>query len=219
MKKKVLLVLISGLIIVYSLVPDHKAEAFEAYESGKYISSAYAFELLETQQGDYNAANAYYRAGEYEKSLLLYQNIRSSDPLFKAQLYFNMANCYIRLQEFEKAREHIHFSLRLHYDKAAVDNLHFIADAQEQDHMLSGRQKGKKRVQDSATADSTQKEKKTGGGSNQQSDAERSKGAGSQGKKAKGDPQLSFSPKGKSRLSSKQYELINSRSIHETQPW
>ncbi len=218
MKKRVLLGVI-GLIVVYSVIPDRKSDAFEAYAAGEYLPSAYAFELLESKAGDYNAANAYYKAGEYEKALLLYQNLRSSDPLFKAQLYFNMANCFIRLQEFEKAREHLRFSLRLHYDRLAIENLHFIAYAQEQDHMLSGRQKGKKRAQESAAENSDQKERKTGGGSNQQSDADRSKGGGNQGKKAKSDPRLSFSPKGKSRLSSKQYELINSRSIHETQPW
>jgi len=207
------------LLLVYSVIPNHKKDAFKAYESGKFLSSAHAFEFLESGEGDYNTANAYYKAGEYEKALLIYQSIRSSDPLFNARLYFNMANCYIRLQEFEKARENLRFSLRLHYDRLAIENLHFIALAEEQDHMLSGRQKGKKRAQESAAENSTQKERKTGGGSNQQSEAERSKGAGNQGKKAKSDPRLSFSSKSKSRLSSKQYELINARSINETQPW
>ncbi|RLA68947.1 MAG: hypothetical protein DRG24_09280 [Epsilonproteobacteria bacterium] len=217
MKKVIFIAVV--LFLVYSVIPNHKNDAFNAYEAGEYLPSAHAFELLESGKGDYNAANAYYKAGEYEKALLIYQSIRSSDAFFKAKLYFNMANCYIRLQEFEKAREHLRFSLRLHYDRFAIENLHFIASAGEQDHMLSGRQKGKKRAQESVAENSAQKERKTGGRSNQQSEAERSKGAGNQGKKAKSDPRLSFSSKSKSRLSSRQYELINARSIDETQPW
>ncbi|RLA70972.1 MAG: hypothetical protein DRG24_06120 [Epsilonproteobacteria bacterium] len=216
--KKIAAATLIALVLIFSLI-EGEPNAFEAYESGDYLASAQRFETLENRQGDFNAANAYYKAGEYEKALMLYQNVRSSDPLFKSKLYFNMANCLIRLQEFEKAREHFRFSLLLHYDRAAVENLHFIATAEEQDHMLSGRQKGKKRAEDSAAENSSQKEQKSGGGSNQQSEAERSKGSGNQGKKSQNDPRLSFSPKGKSRLSSKQYELINSRSIYETQPW
>jgi len=179
-KKAGFVVIVIVFVGIFGFIMIDSPNAFDEYESGEYLESADRFKGLQSKAGDYNAANAYYKAGEYEKALLLYQNIRSSDPLFKSMLYFNMANSFIRLQEFEKAREHFRFSLILHYDKEAVENLHFIASAEEQDHMLSGRQKGKK---------------------------------------AKSDPRLSFSPKGKSRLSSRQYELINSRSIYETQPW
>ena len=135
----------------------------------------------------------------------------------KAGLYFNMANCYIRLKEYAKAREMLIKSLSLKYDREADQNLAFIAGAEEQDHMLTGRQEGKKRAQDSQS-DSTPEsgKRKEGGGSNQQSDADSSKGAG--GKKTEGEERLSFSG-GKSRLSSRQYELINQRSVHETKPW
>jgi hypothetical protein len=83
--------------------------------------------------------------------------------------------------------------------------------------MLTGRQEGKKRAED-AQSDSNPEsgKKKEGGGSNQQSDADPSKGAG--GKKMEGEERVSFSG-AKSRLSSKQYELINQRSVHETKPW
>ena len=43
-------------------------------------------------------------------------------------------------------------------------------------------------------------------------------GAGEAGKKTQGDPRFSTS-QGKAALSSKQYELINQRSVHETKPW
>jgi len=46
----------------------------------------------------------------------------------------------------------------------------------------------------------------------------KSGGGGDEGKKAQGDPRFSAS-QGKAKLSSRQYELINARSVHETKPW
>jgi Ca-activated chloride channel family protein len=198
----------------------HLKRAEAAYERGDYEKAAESFSALDGRDARYNAANSYYKAGKYEKALALYGTVRSSDPDFKAALYFNMANCYIRLQEFEKAREQLLNSLTLRYDREADENLRFIAKAEEQDHLITGRQEGKKRAQESeAESSDASKKRKEGGGSNQPSDADAAKGAGGEGKKAKADPRLSFSKEGEERLSSRQYELINQRSINETRPW
>ncbi len=198
-----------------------EAYYFEAakndYAKENYQSAAALFSNIESDAARYNTASSYYRAGEYEKALNAYMRIRTGDPGFKATLYFNMANCYIRLKEFTKAREMLIKSLSLNYDREADENLAFIAKAEEQDHMLTGRQEGKKRAQDSQSDSPPESgKKKEGGGSNQQSDADPSKGSG--GKKMEGEERISFSG-GKSRLSSRQYELINERSVHETKPW
>ncbi len=191
--------------------------AKDDYAKEQYESAANLFSNVESTPARYNAASSFYRAGKYEKALNLYMSIRSADPALKSTLYFNMGNCYIRLKEFEKAREMFKKSLRLAYSSEAEENLAYIMKAEEQEHMLTGQQEGKKRAQDAQTENSPESgKKKEGGGSNQQSDAESSKGAG--GKKMEGDERLSFSG-GKSRLSSKQYELINQRSVRETKPW
>ncbi len=191
--------------------------AKDDYVKERYESAARLFSNVENSAARYNAANSYYRIGEYEKALNLYMSIRSDDPRFKSTLYFNMGNCYIRLKEFVKAREMFIRSLRLEYSSEADENMAYIMKADEQDHLLTGQQEGKKRAQDSATENSPESgKKKEGGSSNQKADADASKGAG--GKKMEGDERLSFSG-GKSRLSSKQYELINQRSVHETKPW
>ncbi len=193
------------------------AAAKKDYTKENYLDAAELFSHIDSDTARYNAASSYYKAGKYEKALNLYMSIRSSDPVAKAALYYNMGNCYIRLKEFAKAREMFIKSLSLHYDREADENLAYIAKAEEQDHMLTGRQEGKKRAQD-AQSDSNPEsgKKKEGGGSNQQSDADASKGAG--GKKMQGEERISFSG-AKSRLSSKQYELINQRSVRETKPW
>ncbi len=213
-----ILLLFVGINAQASLLDAFYFEAAKRdYAKEEYRSAAALFSKIESDAARYNTASSYYRAGEYENALNGYMRIRTHDPDFKARLYFNMANCYIRLKEFAKAREMLIKSLTLNYDKEADENLAFIAKAEEQDHMLTGRQEGKKRAQDSQSDSSPESaKKKEGGGSNQQSDADSSKGAG--GKKMEGEERISFSG-GKSRLSSRQYELINQRSVHETKPW
>lgn len=212
------LLLLVGINTQASLLDGYYMEmAKDDYQKERYLSAAKLFSNIESSEARYNAANSYYRAGEYEQALNLYMYIRSDDPLLKSTLFFNMGNCYVRLKEFAKAREMFIKSLRLNYTEAADENLAYIMKADEQDHLLTGQQEGKKRAQDSATENSPESgKKKEGGGSNQKADADASKGAG--GKKMEGDERLSFSG-GKSRLSSKQYELINQRSVHETKPW
>ncbi len=165
----------------------------------------------------YNQANMLYNKGEYEKALHLYQSVKSSEPIFKSYLFFNMGNCLIRLQEYEKARLMFLKSLTLVDDLEARENLLALVFAQEQDHLITGRQKGRKRAQDSSAKNSESEKKKQGGGSNMDVSAD-AHGGGDEGKETKSDPKLSFS-KARTKLSSKQYELINQRSIYETKPW
>ena len=212
------LLLLVGINAQASFLETYYFEAAKRdYAKENYRSAAALFSKIESDAARYNTASSYYKAGEYENALNGYMRIRTADPDLKAALYFNMANCYIRLKEFAKGREMLIKSLSLNYDKEADENLAYIAKAEEQDHMLTGRQEGKKRALDSQSDSSPESgKKKEGGGSNQQSDADPSKGAG--GKKMEGEERTSFSG-GKSRLSSRQYELINQRSAHETKPW
>jgi Ca-activated chloride channel family protein len=195
--------------------------ALASYEGAEYNRSAELFETMQSTAARYNAANAWYRAGEYERALQLYRAVEAPGAEAAARVWFNRGNTLVRLKEFAKARDAYARSLALHYDAAALENMMHILYAEEQDHMLTGRQEGKKRVQEQEEEGSQEQSgrQKEGGGSNQQSAAERNRGAGSQGKKVEREAQLEFSNKGSSRLSSKQYELINRRSVHETKPW
>lgn len=220
----VLLTLLSALTLVSAVITWNATAAYRAqmlYRQGDYNASATLFASLQGPSAYYNAAGARYRAGAYEEAYTLYNAIETPDTEFASRIWYNMGNTLVRLKEFEKARKAYAHSLTLQYDDAAFDNMMHILHAEAQDHMLTGRQEGKKRAQDQADErEETQTPKqKEGGGSNQPSAAERTRGAGSQGKKAEREPQLEFSNKGKSRLSTKQYELINKRSVHEKTPW
>jgi Ca-activated chloride channel family protein len=193
-------------------------QAQKAYEREAYEEAARMFGSIESRTARFNAANSLYKAGKYEKALETYRSIRSSDPKFKAVLFFNRANCLIRMKEYAQAREALHKSLTLHHDSQAVENLYAISLAEAQDHMLSGRQEGKKRAQQTQSqSESSQGKGKKAGGSNMDVSAS-SGGSGGEGEKVKTDPRLGFG-KTEGMLSSRQYELINQRSVNETKPW
>ncbi|MDD5211381.1 MAG: VWA domain-containing protein [Sulfuricurvum sp.] len=191
--------------------------AKKSYEAKKYERSAQLYAHVTTPKAKYNQAAALYKAGKYHDSLTLYQSIKSNDPIFKAILYYNGGNCYIRLKEFENARDALLKSLTLHYTKEADDNLRFITYTQEQKNLNVRKEKKDQLKAEKGASKGESKPAKQGGGSNMKSDMA-SGGGGDEGKKVQSDPRLSMS-QGKARLSSTQYELINQRSVHETKPW
>ncbi|MDP3120560.1 MAG: VWA domain-containing protein [Sulfuricurvum sp.] len=191
--------------------------AKKSYEAKNYERSAQLYAHVPIPKAKYNQAAALYKAGKYQDALTLYQSIKSNDPIFKAVLYYNSGNCYIRLQEFENAREAFLKSLTLHYTKEADDNLRFIAHGAEQQSLNVRKEKSDKMQAEAGAPKGESKPTKQGGGSNMKSDMAAG-GGGDEGKKVESDPRLSMS-QGKARLSSTQYELINQRSVHETKPW
>lgn len=187
------------------------------YSNENYERSAQWYGGIHSSVGSFNRGNALYKAGKYPEALAVYRSIRSHDPIFKSKVFYNMGNCHIRLSEFENARNALLKSLTLNYTRQADQNLRAIADAQEQKSLNVRKEKKDQFTSDENKPTGEGKKGKEGGGSNMQSDIA-SSGAGDAGKKAQADPRFSTS-QGKAALSSKQYELINQRSVHETKPW
>lgn len=188
-----------------------------SYEKGEYGRSAQLYSRIQTPKAKYNQATALYKEGKYNEALSLYKGIKSNDPIFKAILYYNSGNCYIRLQEFANAKDAFLKSLTLNYSKEADDNLRFIAHSVEQKSLNARKEKNDKLKAEAGAPKGESKPTKQGGGSNMKSDMA-SGGGADEGKKVQSDPRLSMS-QGKARLSSTQYELINQRTVHETKPW
>ena len=191
--------------------------ASKHYHQKKYEESAHWYGRVEGKEAHYNRGNALYKGGKYQDALIQYQQIQSNDPKFKSQLYYNMGNCFVRLGEFENGRNAFLKSLTLHYTREADKNLRFIAEVKEKKSLNVRKEKKDKFSKDENAPTGEKKEAKQGGGSNMKSDMA-SGGGGDEGKKVESDPRLSMS-QGKAKLSSRQYELINARSVHETKPW
>ncbi len=201
------------------------ASALNYYEKKEFIKSAEFFEKIDSNQARYNRANAYYKSGEYEKAIFIYQGIKSSDIQFKATLYFNLGCAYTRLKEFEKAQENYLKSLTLQESTAARENLEYILSASAQNHLLTGQQEGKERAEDALQENSIEKQKseekekrESAGSSNMKVDADASSGESKNGQEVEAKAKLNISSS-KAKLSSKQYELINQRSVNEKSPW
>ncbi|MDD5051808.1 MAG: VWA domain-containing protein [Sulfuricurvum sp.] len=187
------------------------------YDQGKFDRAEQLYRGIDSSHARYNRAACFYKAGKYQESLGLYRMIQSDDPVFKAAIFYNMGNCYIRLQEFSNARESFIKSLTLRYTRAADQNLRAIDGVSEQQTLNVRKEKKDAQAQDENKPTGEKKASKEGGGSNMKSDVA-SGGGGDEGKKAQSDPRISMS-QGKAKLSSRQYELINQRSVHETKPW
>jgi Ca-activated chloride channel family protein len=165
----------------------------------------------------FNKATEFYRSGEYEKALQNFEVIKSGDSKTKSIIFYNIGNTLVRLKRFEKAREAYIKSLTLMYSKEADENLEYIRDVGENKEMSTGQQQAKKRSA-LAKKEQSRKNKKEGGGSNMQVSAAASSGADDSGKEVKSQNTINLD-RGKAKLSSKQYELINKRSVDEKKPW
>ena len=158
-----------------------------------------------------------YKDGKYEKALDGFMMLKSSNVQLKSVTYYNIANSYVRLKEFKKARQAYLKSLTLNYSLEADENMRYIQNAEEQMHMNTGQEKANKK---SAIAKKTKnsKKQKEGGSSNMKVDAPASSGSDDMKKKVKNTPMLNLD-KASAKLSSKQYELINKRGVNEKKPW
>ncbi|MFA6197155.1 MAG: VWA domain-containing protein [Sulfurimonas sp.] len=191
--------------------------AKSAYEKGEYKKSIIYYQKIDANRAYYNLACGQYKEGEYEKALVNFERVKSSDAKFKSELFYNLGNTLVRLQEFKKAREAYLKSLTLFYSKEADENLAYIKDTLEQERMQTGQQKTKNNSS-IAKQDASSQKKKEGGGSNMKVSANASSGAGDMNKKTEGESMLNLN-EGKAKLSSKQYELINKRGNDEKKPW
>jgi Ca-activated chloride channel family protein len=195
----------------------HEKSAKNAYEKENYKDAVKHYAKIEKNRAYFNLACGYYKNGDYEKALLNFMRVKSDDAEFKAVVFYNTANTLVRLKEFKKAKDAYLKSLTLSYTLEADENLLYIKDVDEQMSMQTGQQKTKNK---SATAkqESSSAKKKEGGSSNMKVSANASSGAGDNAKQTKSESMLNLNS-GNAKLSSKQYELINKRSVDEKKPW
>lgn len=166
----------------------------------------------------FSKGESYYKQGEYEAALESFQKVKSSNAALKSVVFYNIGNSLIRLKEFKKAREAFVKSLTLQYSQEAYENMLYIENAEEQMHMNTGQQKTDKKSSLAKQKENTQQKKTSAGSSNMKVSAPASSGEDDSGQKVKNDPVLNLN-KGKAKLSSKQYELINTREVNEKKPW
>jgi len=108
--------------------------AAQFYDDRMFSSSAKVFERYglqyESKEAIYNAANCFYKMGDYKRAVALYRSIHFVDPLSNQMLYHNLGNALVRLHDMERLREAekaYRKSLKYRYDQETAENLEAVS--------------------------------------------------------------------------------------------
>jgi Ca-activated chloride channel family protein len=168
-------------------------------------------------------ANTYYRLHRYKEAITLYKSIRSTSPRIKQKLYYNIANAYVMLKTYDKAKIYYTKALQLGDDTDAEANLALVAQLQSrQASNLGIAHPQSQSSQNSHSKTASAKEEKAKRQEDQPSSGSgaggqmRQKSTRKEHKKLRLEYENDTAPQ---PLSSKVYELINKGYIREEQPW
>jgi len=222
-------------VIVLLIFPTFKAEAnifdfwyiYKAkneYEKKDFDTSAEYFSKLgdKNWQTLLNVANAQYHAGEYNSALKTLERIKTTDSELKSRIYCEMGNAMLRLKKPQKAEALYFKSLILVDDKKCEQNYwhaHFSSKTYE---MSTGEQKAKltSLADEASSTTKGSKKKKKSKSKAESKNGKSGSGSGKSSKKLqkKKSSKIKLSSK-PTPISSKQYELINKKSVNEKTPW
>jgi Ca-activated chloride channel family protein len=196
--------------------------AYSAYSEGDFNTSQR--ELLSitdiSLESQMALGGSYYRGGLYQKALDIYLSISSTSKETKRVLYYNIANCYIKLDRYTEAIESYIKSLQLGFDEDSINNLAIAIEYQK--GRSSNIAMSSPHSQNSSANSS--KEGKSSNKKENSQDSSGSSGGSQKGKKSKKEEAKSTllestPPSPRHPISSKVYDLINRGYIYEKQPW
>jgi Ca-activated chloride channel family protein len=203
----------------------HYDKANQAYKSKKFIVAAKEFKKLSpSPKSYYNSATAYYKAKNYKKAIELFSQIESKNPKLKQNIFYNLANCAVKLKKYSRAKSYYQKALALGFDKDAFYNLSLlyklgVKEQKSLSDMLPKKRRQKKEVTKQKQKKSTSK---SASSKSNQKASQKSNGSGKNKKKKKENQNLQLTKhknKAKYKLGYKAYELINKGYTNEKHPW
>ena len=194
--------------------------AYTDYESQEYNSSYRTLSKIKdpSLQSQLLLGNIAYKMGGYKQAIAHYKHIFSSDPKIKQMLYYNIANAYVHLGTYSKAKMYYTRALQLGDDNDARMNLEHILFLEDKNSAKLGKAQPKSQSNAASKSDMQEdnqekkQEEQSGGGSGGGGESKNKKE--SEKNKLLSDPSVHKQP-----LGSKVYELINKGYIRETHPW
>ena len=199
-------------------------KAYTAYAAHDFNISKHILNSIQdtSLQSRLLKANTYYHLGAYKQAITLYQSIRSTKPKIKQMLFYNTANAYTCLKEYDKAKIYYTKALQLGEDADALHNLNLVVLLEQKAKAGLGIAHPKSQNSDASKSKSQESsDEKKGRDEDQPSSGS---GTGGESKEEKShkkekhrltlDKDAEVQP-----LSSKVYELINKGYIRETHPW
>ena len=199
----------------------HLHRAYNFYDTEDFNTSKKELEKisLPSLQSKLTLANTQYKMQHYKKALRLYKSIRSHSVSIKQQLYYNMANTYVHLGIYSKAKSYYIKTLQLGKDDDALTNLKLIALLPDKKNNTLGMAHPKSQGSQSSKSESSQADSKHKRKEDSPSSGSGSGGGSKSKSKQKKHKLIPDKTSQRHPLGSKVYELINKGYIRETKPW
>ncbi len=202
----------------------HLSRAYEYYQHHDYNATRSQLEKIEapSRESQLLLGDTLYRQGAYKKAIARYESIHSTSITIKQHLYYNIANAYVKLESYNKARDFYAKVLQLGQDEDAIENLRIIAllaDKKEGELGIANPKSQNSSSSKSKNKSEKKKSKKKSRDENQPSSGNGGDGEISKEKKREKGKLMSSHKEEKHPLGSKVYELINEGYIYEKQPW
>ena len=180
-------------------------EAKEAYAKQHYKEAAKRFEEYaknsQKPHAYYDAGDAYYKAGEFQKAVALYKKVKTQDATLKAHTLHNTGNAYAKMHKYKKAIEAYEDALKLKEDKETRENLEAVKKLlKKKERREQQKQKQKKQTQQDKKK-KQQQNKQQNSQKNKENKESRKQNKNSQDAKGKGNKQQN-----KNKSQSKQKE-------------
>jgi Ca-activated chloride channel family protein len=205
----------------------HNSQAKQAYKSKKFMHAAQEFQKLSPSPTSYyNSATAYCKAKNYKKAAALFSQIKSTDPILKQKIFYNLGNCAVKLKKYNQAKKYYQKALALGFDKDAFYNLSLLytlnlKETKNLSDMLAKKKKQNKQNKKEQQNKENKTNKSASSNTNQKA-SQKSSGSGKNSKKKKEKQNLQRTKhknKSQYKLGYKAYELINKGYTNEKHPW
>ena len=198
----------------------HLNKAYISYDTKDYNTTLLHLKQIEipSLQAQMALANSYYKLKAYQEAIVVYKSIQSTSIVIKQQLYYNIANAYVKLLDYDHAKGYYAKVLQLGEDEDAIYNLKLIAllsDKKESELGIAhpkSQNSGANQSEKKSDKETARDEDKPSGGSG-------GDGKSGEEKNQKKGKLMSDHTEEKHPLGSKVYELINEGYIYEKQPW
>ena len=199
-------------------------EAKNAYTKDRFKEAAKKFEAYGEKTNKprayYDAANAYYKAKDYEKAIKTYKKVHADDPELMAHTLHNLGNAYAQMGKYEKAIEAYKNALKLKDDKETKENLEIIKKLlkkkkhknQNQKNNKKNGKKNNKNQKQQNKSQNNKENKNSKGGEKNQNKSNKSKNTKQNKKQNKQEPQK-LNGKKKKEQTRKELEKINKNDV------
>lgn len=200
-----------------SLIDEFKIKnGYKAFKKKNYKEAQKIFEKLNYLEAKYALGITYMKEGKYKEALRVFRAVKTKDKELKSRIYFNIANSYEKMRNYENALNFYIKSMQLNPNIESLKKIEELAFKKNEKREPLPFSKQKRVLKRGKNSKNRGDSKKSGGSSNMNMALKSSNSKS--GKKVKSNS-VTFKKTKSLPVSSKVYELINKGYINEKNPW